>query len=396
MADYQYLTSQGVIVPDTSQTRAQVEAEFKAVFGQDLVTDPSSPAGALITRITEERDALARNNAELANQINPDYAGGVFLDAIWRLTGGRRNEAVRSHINGVVLGGVPGTIIPAGSLAQSQAGDRFELVSAVQLNASGVATGTFRALEDGAIQVPPNGLDSVASSVLGWETVNNPSAAIPGRPEEGDPQARRRRRRTLALQTTSVNEAVVSRLYDIPEVRSLYYLENYTDATQVIDGITLKRNSLWACVEGGSDEDVARALFETKTVGGGYNGAVVVNVPDPTNGRPYEVAFDRPTEVHLLIRVTVKVTSLDTQTLIPQLVMNYVNGDIEGDVSFVVGADVSPWEISGAINQQEPSIVIRKVEISEVGSGIWSSDVFDIAPDEVARTQLSSITVVTV
>lgn len=395
MADYKYLTSQGVIVPDTSQTRAEVEAEFKSVFGQDLVTEPSSPAGLLITRITEERDALARNNAELANQINPDIAGGVFLDALWRLTGGSRNEAVKTQLYGVELRGVPGTIIPAGSLAQSQAGDRFELVSAVQLNASGFATGTFRALDYGAIQVPVNGLDTVASSVLGWETVSNPFAAIPGRPEERDSQARRRRRRTLALQTTSVNEAVVSRLYDIPEVRSLYYLENYTDANQTIDGITLKKHSLWACVEGGSDEEVAKALFETKTVGGGYNGSVTVDVPDPTNGRLYEVAFERPTEIYLLIRITVKAASLDMQTLIPQLVMNYVNGDIEGDVSFVVGADVSPWEISGAINQQEPSIVIRKVEISEVGSGTWSSDVFDIAPDEVARTQLSSITVVT-
>lgn len=394
MADYRYLTSQGVIVPDTSETRAQVEEEFRAVFGQDLVTEPSSPAGLLITRITEERDALARNNAELANQINPDIAGGVFLDAIWRLTGGNRNEAVKTHLFGVEMRGVPGTIIPAGSLAESQAGDRFELVNSVQLDATGFAAGTFRALDYGAIQVPVSGLIVVASSVLGWETVGNPFAAIPGRPEEGDAQARRRRRQTLARQTTSVNEAIVSRLYDIPEVRSLAYIENYDDQDRTIDGIFLRKHSLWACVEGGSDNDVARALFETKTVGGGYNGAVVVNVMDEATGRPYEVKFDRPDEVPLLIRVTVKASSLDAQTLIPQLVMNYVNGNIEGDVSFVVGADVSPWEISGAINQQEPSIGVRKVEISLVGSGVWTSDVYGIAPNEVARTQLSSITVV--
>src|SRR5690606_17916986 len=102
MADYQFLVSSGVIVPDLAETRAQVEAEFLAVFGQDMVTDPSTPQGQFITRIAEERDAIARNNAALANQINPDISGGVFLDALWRLTGGGRRGAVRSLINEVV------------------------------------------------------------------------------------------------------------------------------------------------------------------------------------------------------------------------------------------------------------------------------------------------------
>ena len=58
--------------------------------------------------------------------------------------------------------------------------------------------------------------------------------------------------------------------------------------------------------------------------------------------------------------------------------MNYVNGDIEGDRSFVVGKDVSPWEIAGAINQQESRLSVVKVELSEVGSGVWSTDVFSV------------------
>src|SRR5690606_2709012 len=140
------------------------------------------------------------------NQINPDISGGVFLDALWRLTGGGRRGAVRSLINEVVLSGVPGTLIPAGSRARSQAGDLFELVSARILGPDGTVTGTFRAVEFGPIQVPPHGLDSVASSVLGWETVDNPTSALPGREEESDASSRRRRRQTLALQTTSVNE----------------------------------------------------------------------------------------------------------------------------------------------------------------------------------------------
>ncbi|WP_238920938.1 baseplate J/gp47 family protein [Achromobacter xylosoxidans] len=394
MADYSFIVNRGVIVPDTATTRAQVEAEFRAVFGDDMPTDPATPQGLLITRITEERDAIARNNAELANQINPALSGGVFLDSLMALTGGRRRSSVRSLIVGAVLGGVPGTNVPAGSIAETEQGEQFELVNTVVLDAAGSAAGNLRALQDGEIIVPAGGLNTVASSVLGWETITNPSAAIPGQREENDVLLRRRRAQTLALQTTSINEAIVSRLYDIEAVRSCYYLENYEDVDQVVDGIPMRKHSIWACVEGGTDMEVAKAIFETKTVGGGYNGAVAVQVPDPVNGRLYEVKFDRPEEVTLLIRVTVRSSTLDVQQLIPDLVMNYVNGDIDGDVSFVVGSDVSTFEIASAINQQEPSIFVKKVELSVVGSGTWSADTMVIAPNQIARTQRSSIQVV--
>ncbi|GAB1837370.1 hypothetical protein MyNCGM121_41500 [Achromobacter xylosoxidans] len=394
MADYSFIVNRGVIVPDTATTRAQVEAEFRAVFGDDMPTDPATPQGLLITRITEERDAIARNNAELANQINPALSGGVFLDSLMALTGGRRRSSVRSLIVGAVLGGVPGTNVPAGSIAETEQGEQFELVNTVVLDAAGTAAGNLRALQDGEIIVPAGGLNTVASSVLGWETITNPSAAIPGQREENDVLLRRRRAQTLALQTTSINEAIVSRLYDIEAVRSCYYLENYADVDQVVDGIPMRKHSIWACVEGGTDMEVAQAIFETKTVGGGYNGAVVVEVPDPVNGRLYEVKFDRPQEVTLLIRVTVRSSILDVQQLVPDLVMNYVNGEIDGDVSFVVGSDVSTFEIASAINQQEPSIFVKKVELSVVGSGAWSADTMVIAPNQIARTQRSSIQVV--
>lgn len=393
MADYKYIHSSGVIVPDLSDTRNQVIAEFRAVFGADLATDPSTPQGKLITRIAEERDALARNNAEMANQINPDIAGGVALDALWRLTGGSRRGSVRSSINGVVMSGVPGTLIPAGSRARSQAGDLFSLKYNRVIGSSGSVLGEFVALEPGPIRVPENGLDTVASSVLGWETVTNPNPSIPGRFVESDAESRRRRRQTLGLHSVSVDEAIVSRLYDLPLVRSLNFLENDSDEDRVIEGIPMRKHSIWVCVEGGIDSDIAQALRATKTVGAGYNGDVVVEVPDRITGRPYEVKFDRPDVINLMIRVRAKASSLDLTTLIPELIMNYVEGRVEGDVSFVVGSDVSPWEIAGTINQQEPSITVRKVELSVAGTGNWSTDVFTVGAKGLAKTQLSSIQV---
>src|SRR5690554_6024725 len=98
MAELRYLTDRGVIVADTADTRNQVVAEFQAAFGQDVVTDPETPQGVLITMLAQERDNTARAMAEVANQINPAQAQDVFLDGLLALMGGRRLSATHSTI----------------------------------------------------------------------------------------------------------------------------------------------------------------------------------------------------------------------------------------------------------------------------------------------------------
>jgi len=81
----------------------------------------------MITAEVEARDNVARNNADLANQINPDLAGGVFLDAIWSLTAGGRIAATRSTLQGVVLTGQAGTVIRSGARASVAQKDQTRL-----------------------------------------------------------------------------------------------------------------------------------------------------------------------------------------------------------------------------------------------------------------------------
>ncbi|OTA14589.1 bacteriophage protein [Xenorhabdus vietnamensis] len=227
MADYHYITRQGVMVPDTADLRREVENDFYAAFGQDIDLSPETPQGVLVTMETENRDAMVRNNAELANQINPDIAGGVFLDAIWALMGGSRFVATRSYLSNVEFGGVPETIIPKGAQAESVTGALFETISTLIIGKNGKTTGDMRAVLFGAVECKAGHLERVASSVLGWETVNNPTHAVVGRESESDISARRRRKQTLAKNTVSVGEAITSSLYALEGVNSLSFRENY-------------------------------------------------------------------------------------------------------------------------------------------------------------------------
>lgn len=373
MADYRYITNTGVIVPDTAATLEEVRDEFRSAFGQDLDVSSETPQGVLITGETIARDNVIKNNAALANQINPNEAGGIFLDAIWALTGGGRVKATPSIVRGVVMTGRPSTVIPA--LSQASAGINgaiFELISAVIIDNDGQATGDFQCTELGPVAVAVNGLDTIVTGVLGWETVSNPVSAEPGRADEKDQAARLRRRKTLALQGVALPEAIISGLYDsenVPGVKSLSFVENVTNAPLTVEGVTLVPHSIYVCVDGGNDTDIATALLRKKSLGCGWNGHVTVNVTEPVSGQVYPVKFDRPSYVQIYAKVYVRsVTAVSNpEQAVRDAILSYANGDMEGEEGFVVGGDVSPFELAGAVNRTTPTLFVWNVLCSTDG-----------------------------
>ncbi len=395
MSDYGYITSTGVIVPDTSTTLEQVRDEYRTAFGDDLDVSAETPQGVLITGETESRDAVARNNAALANQINPNLAGGVFLDAIWALTGGRRFKATPSVIRGAVLAGVPTTIIPAGVIASvGTTGAQFALASTVVLDVAGQALGVFQSAEPGAFPAAVGALNTIVSGVLGWETVTNPYAAEEGDAEESDSASRRRRRLTLALQSVSLPEAIVSGINDLPGVASMTFRENVTNAPVVIEGVTLAAHSVYACVDGGLDNDIALMLLRKKSMGAGWNGTTTISVTEPFSGQVYDIKFQRPVEIQIYMRVYVAggAPYADVPGTVRAAILAYAAGEQPDEDGFVVGGNVSAFEIAGAVNRAATPIYVTNLELSTDGI-TYSTATISITIAQVARVLAGNIAV---
>lgn len=397
MAEYVYIDATGTVLPDTSETLAVVEAEFRDALGQELVLDPATPQGRLIAAEVSARDNFLRNNAALANQINPNLAGGVFLDAIWALTGGARLPATQSVARGVTLGGTPGTLIPENSQARTSSGDIFETLGDVTLDAGGLATVDMRSVDFGPVPAPAAAINTVVSGVLGWESVTNPEVAELGRLVESDVASRARRRVTLALQGVALPEAIISALYDTPGVRSLAFRENVTDAAAIIDGVLLGAHSIYAVVDGGSDLDVATAILANKSLGANYNGVTVVNVTEPASGQVYAVRFDRPTLVPIKVRATVKVQGAlsDVAASVRAAILAYAAGEIDGETGFIVAQSVSPFELAGAVNRQAPAVYVQKMEIALL-AGVLAVAEIPLTIQQLATINVNNIEVVIV
>jgi len=398
MADYQYLDDTGVIIPDTASIQTDVENEYKAVFGQDLVVTPNTPQGVLITAEVAARSNVVRNNAALANQINPNLAGGVFLDAIWALTGGQRLAATYSTIAGVQLLGLPGTLIPAGSQASLSDGTLFASVSPVTLDGGGHGSVEFQAVDPGPIAANVGTLTQIVTAVLGWDSVTNPNAATVGRAEESDLTSRQRRKNTLGQQNVALPVAITSGLYATDGVRSLSFRENTADSTQVIDGVSMVAHSIFVCVDGGTDAAVAATLLEHKSLGCAWNGSTTVNVTEPASGQVYPVKFSRPTPVPVQARVTVSAGSslVDVPSAVTQAILDYAAGLIAGEPGFVVDGNVSAFELAGAVNQQAPGVYVKLCEISLASVTSWQTGEIAIGLTEIATITAATIQVVIV
>jgi hypothetical protein len=365
MSSYEYIEVSGTIVPDTAEIQAEVIAEYKSVFGQDLIVTANTPQGILITAETLSREGIARNNAALANQINPNIAGGIYLDGVLALTGAQRVSDTFSYTL-CDLAGIAFTVIPAGVTAKNTNGFIFESETILTLDSTGKGQVTFRSIIPGGITCPIGTLTIIDNGVLGWETITNIDNAVLGSATQSDGETRTYRKNTLAGQGTSLPLAITSALYAVPGVRSLKFLENITNENIIKETIPLVPHSIWVCVDGGSDDDVAYQLFAKKSGGGNYNGAVNVIVIDPTSGMDYPVKFDRPDEINVLVRATIKADSTvnNPEESVIFAIISYANGLVNSEEGLVVGADVSPFELAGAITTLFPGIYVKKLEVS--------------------------------
>ena len=391
--NYNYIDATGTVVPDTDTLLSAVQSEFQTAFGSDLDLTPSSPQGILITAEVLDRASVLQNNADIANQINPNLASGIFLDAICAMSGIERIKATHSTVTATCTG-TAGVIIYSGAQAQTANGDLFECITSTTIPVGGSIDVAFQSVETGPIPCVAGALNTITTAILGWTGVTNTDAALLGTAEESDASLWLRRKNTLATQGTQTSEAIISALYNTDGVQSLTFMENYKNTTQVIDTISMKPHSIYCCVNGGLDADVAQAILDNRSAGSDFNGSTSVNIT-ATSGQVIAIKFDRPTTIPILHKITVKLSgaSGDVTTTIKNQILNYVNGKIDGEKGFVVGGSVSPFELAGVVSTLS-GVYVQKSEIALASSGVYQTSEIPIAINQIATLSSSAITVV--
>jgi len=385
-ASYTYLIDTGTIAIDTTDLLNDVETEWKLAFGQALNVDASTPQGTMIAAETTARTSVMKNNADLANMQNPNLAYGTFLDAICALLGVERGENVSTHATGVTLNGDLNTVIAAGSRVRTSNGDIFVLLDTVTIPGSGSTTGNFNSQEFGDIPLPVGQLQ-IVDGTIGWGSavVGGTTTIKPGSVEATDAQLRNKRNEQLSIQGSSSTAAILANVLKVANVTSAQVVENNTGAAGTINGVTFtKGNAVWVCVAGNDPikTDVADALYAAHNSGmawdyGGVGMGVQVDAPngtiviDPSTGLIYNVKWTTPILFDTYIHVDVHQTpeSSPGTVAIQNVILDFCQGLVGGEQGLVVGADLSAFEVSGAIARAYPGLYVKKVMVAAVPAG---------------------------
>ena len=116
---YTYVTTSGIIVPNTETVKVIIENTFKDIFGSDLDVSEETPVGRLIEALSILFRTTLGVNAQNANQFNINTATGVYLDSLAQVYGMSRVQKSHTYAEITVTTTSAGVTIPAGSIIEN-------------------------------------------------------------------------------------------------------------------------------------------------------------------------------------------------------------------------------------------------------------------------------------
>lgn len=301
-------TDNGFVAPSQGEILTGVQADFAAAFGAGLNPALDTPQGQLSTSLTAIINAANSAFLQVANGVDPAYAAGRFQDAIGRIYFLSRTPAEPTTVTATCTG-LTGATIPIGALARAADGNLYAATTTGAIPPGGSVDIEFACTVTGPIPCAAGALNQIFQAVPGWDSVLNASDGVLGNEVEGRAAFEARRIASVAINARSTVPAVRGAVLAVTNVIDAYVTDNATGAPVTIGGVTLAANSLYVAVSGGSDEDVATAIWTKKPPGCAYTGTTTVTVYDTTQGYAvppaYTVKFTRAAPLTLEFTVQI-------------------------------------------------------------------------------------------
>ena len=363
-------TQTGIVLPAESDILAGVQADIDAAFGGGTNPALETPQGQLAT---SQAAVVADKNNEFAyflNQIDPQYADGRFQDAIARIYFLTRKGATATVVS-CTLYGLPGTLIPAGTLARDTTGNVYVNEGNVIIGLSGNATGNFQNVQTGPIPCAAGTLTSVYQAISGWSNITNGADGIQGRLVESRADFEYRRKNSVAINAEGTLAAIYANVFNVANVLDVYAIDNVLDTSATVGATSysMAPHSLYVAVIGGLDADIANAIWTRKDLGCNYNGNSSVTVTDPSGysyPQPsYVVKFNRPAALPIKFAVQIVNNSAlpsNIVALVKSAIIARFNGT-DGSTRERIGSNIFASRYYGAVSAVANSVSILSILI---------------------------------
>ena len=394
------ITENGLLIPDVSDILAGRLTDMTTALGGGASQSLSSPQGQLAQSDTE---IIAQTDDKLLclfNQINPDYSTGRFQDGIGRIYFMDRISAQGTVVTAQCIGKV-NTVIPAGSSAIDTNGYIYQSIDEAVIPSTGTIDVQFVNTTTGPISCATGALNQIYRAVSGWDSVTNASPGVVGVDVESRIAFETRRKQSVARNSRNQDASILSALLATSGVLDAYVWSNRTAAT-VNKGTTsfpVLAHSIYICVYGGADEDVAESIFQTYNPGANMNGSTHYTVYDNVNYLPpypeYDMQWQKATPARVYFKVELD-SSLnppsDITSQVKTMIANVFNGGYEGIGKARIGSTINAGKYYAPVISISPDTVgILSLEVSLDGATFGPAATMGI--DQVPTIQESDINV---
>jgi uncharacterized phage protein gp47/JayE len=387
-----YVDSTGLHIPTYNDILEDMIAAMKQIYGDDIYLDNSSPDYQLLSIFALKQSDTLQVMAYAYNARSPETAIGASLDSVVKLNGIKRKAASKSTCQ-VKVTGTPFTQIVDGAV-RDRAGLTWDLPSSVVIDSSGTTYTVATCRTAGAVSALAGDISQIETPTYGWVSVTNEVAAVLGNAQETDAQLRERQTISTANPSQTMLDGTKGAIAALKNVSRYAVYENDTNVSSVTDDnpYGLPAHSVTCVVEGGTDEDVAEAIFLHKGIGCYTNGDVEVQYTDQ-NDYINRVRFYRPVYKDIFVKVVIKKYTgyISTMTVkVREAVYNYL-------AALTIGSDVSASVLSNIITDCNPSLTKPIFGIKDLKLGLDKSSMaaqdIDIGFKEIPNPAYANIEV---
>lgn len=371
-----------------------MSAKAKQVFGENANVSERSVLGILLRIMAWFLSLAWQDNENVYYSAYRKTAEGAQLDMLLPYAGITRNLDQYSF-GPLEITGTPNHLVSAGFLVSKKNTDIFfETTEDLILNPLGKGIVEIKALELGtAGNTVAHTITEIVNPDADVLSVTNITETKGGREKETDLEARERASITVEGIGSATTNAIRTNLLKISSIRAATVKENFGD---VPDEYGTPMRAFQAFVLGGTDEEIAAAIFEKKAGGIQPYGTTYVDVIDDS-GNPHQVGFTRAIEIPIYIKATIKTNTAFTSNGIEQvksMLIRYIGGfDVDSTIyaGLNMGEDVIESRLI-ARTFQVPGIEDVAIQLSTDGINYSDSNIF-IGLQEVAQLDPNNIEV---
>lgn len=371
----------GIVIPDISSIKNNITKDFTDyIFSSQngvIDTTEESIVGRLIEYLSSVVSDVLNISAQTINQFNINYAGGMALDAIGSWFGIDRKDGIATIVYANITGSANLNITKGFKISIN--GNAFYLTEDIVLNSNGLATGVFESEDSKRISITYNDEIKIESILEGINTISLTNI-IYGQDVESDDSLRDRIKSTSWMGTSFIG-TMRNAISSIDGVSKVSILENYTSSNNIdINGVLLPAHSIFVCVLGGDDNEVAKAIFDSKSAGCGYlqsisnnNNGVVVDIVNEESPVANKVYFFRPVIKEIpgisvvAYNKTSYMSSQEIEDTIKSLILSYINEKIS------IGDSISTIQLAAHIQSLLSGVYVSDIVFSVSGGGTTSS-----------------------